>query len=146
MTDVIDKNYAGEGIYRENILDHYAHPRNFGKLTNFDAEHREFNPICGDEETIQIKVENNIIKEIKFFGKGCAISMASSSMFLSEVKGKEINEVKNIAKEQVSDLLNIPISPARVKCALLPLETLRRVIQVYEGQEIQKVDKSRVCL
>ena len=86
-SEIIDRNYAGEGIYRENILDHYSHPRNFGKMEKFDVEHREFNPLCGDEATVQIKIENNIITDIKFHGKGCAVSVAASSMLLSEIKG-----------------------------------------------------------
>lgn len=145
MTELIDRNYAGEGIYKENVLDHYTHPRNFGKLDKFDAEHREFNPICGDDETIQIKVENNIIKDIKFFGKGCAISIASASMLLSEVQGKNLEKIKKITKEEVFELLGIPISPVRVKCALLSLEALRRVIKVYEGEIIIKSNK-KICL
>ena len=143
--EIIDKNYAGDGIYRENILDHYAHPRNFGKLENFDAEFKEFNPLCGDETTIQIKVENNIIKDIKFSGRGCAISVAASSMLLTELKGKQLEYLKNLQKEFVYDLLSIPISPVRVKCALLSLEAVRRVIQVYEGRKVNIVDKSKVC-
>ncbi len=145
MAEIIDRNFAGEGIYRENILDHYAHPRNFGKLEKFDVQHREFNPLCGDEATIQIKVENNIIKDIKFHGKGCAISMASSSMLLTELKGKPIENIKNITKEHVYDLLSIPISPVRVKCALLCLEAVRRAVKIYEGEIVEKVDK-KVCM
>ena len=142
---LIDKSYAGEGMYRENILDHFSNPRHFGKLENFDAEHREFNPLCGDEATIRVKIEDNIIKDIKFFGKGCAISMAATSMLLSELKGKKLDEVKNCQKEFVLDLLNIQISPMRIKCALLGLETLRRVINLYEGEEVEKIDK-KICL
>jgi nitrogen fixation NifU-like protein len=145
MTEFIDRNYVGEGIYRENILDHYTHPRNFGKIESFDAEHREFNPLCGDETTIQIKVENNIVKDIKFHGKGCAISMAASSMLLTELKGKPIENIKNITKEFVFELLSIPISPVRVKCALLSLEAVRRVIKRYEGEEVEQIDK-KICL
>ncbi len=145
MTEFIDKNYVGEGIYRENILDHYMHPRQFGKLEKFDAQHREFNPLCGDEETIQIKIDNKIITDIKFFGKGCAISMAASSMLLSELKGRNVDYVKNITKEDVFKLLNIPISPVRVKCACLSLEALRRVIKVYEGEKIN-LENKKICL
>ncbi|MBS3171092.1 SUF system NifU family Fe-S cluster assembly protein [Candidatus Woesearchaeota archaeon] len=141
MTEIIDRNYAGEGIYRENIIDHYTHPRNFGKLEKFDVQHREFNPLCGDETTIEIKVENNIIKDIKFHGKGCAISMAAASMLLSELKGKPIENIKNISKEHVFDLLSISISPVRVKCALLCLETVRTAVKIYEGGIVEKVDK-----
>ncbi len=144
-SEIIDKNYAGDGIYRENILDHYAHPRNFGKLDKFNIEHKEFNPLCGDEVNIQIKIENDIIKDIKFHGNGCAISVAASSMLLSEIKGKKIETVKNILKEQVFDLLSIPISPVRVKCALLGLEAVRRAIRIYEGEAVEKIEK-KVCM
>ena len=144
MTEIIDKNYAGEGIYRENILDHYMHPQNFGRLEKFDFQFREFNPLCGDEETVQIKVENNIIKDIKFFGKGCAISMAASSMLFSEVKNKTLDDAEKITKENVFELLSVPISPVRVKCACLPLEALRRVIKQYRGEKINISDK-KIC-
>ena len=142
--EIIDKDYVGDGIYRENILDHYSHPRNFGRLEKFDIEHHEFNPLCGDEITMQVNIENNKIKDIKFFGKGCAISISASSMLTSEIKGKDIEELKKIKKEQVFELLNIPISPVRVKCALLSLETLRRVINIYDGERIEKPDK-KIC-
>ncbi|MEK6937343.1 MAG: Fe-S cluster assembly sulfur transfer protein SufU [Nanoarchaeota archaeon] len=145
MTEIIDRNFAGEGIYRENILDHYTHPRNFGKLDKFNAEHREFNPLCGDETTVQIKVENNVIEDIKFHGKGCAISMAASSMLLTELKGQKIETIKNITKEHVFELLSIPISPVRVKCALLCLEAVRRIHKKYEGEIVEEVNK-KICL
>ncbi len=145
MSEAIDRNYAGEGIYRENILDHYTNPRNFGKLEIFDVQHREFNPLCGDEVTVQIKLENNLIKNINFHGKGCAISMAASSMLLSELKGKPIENIKNITKEHVFELLSIPISPVRVKCALLCLEAVRRAVKIYKGEVVEKIDK-KVCI
>ena len=131
---IIDRDYAGEGIYRENIIDHYKYPRNFGNLENPDAEYKEFNPLCGDEATFRIKIENNKIKEIKFIGKGCAISMASCSILTEKIKGKSLNEARKLEKEQVYDMLSIPISPQRVKCALLSWETLRRLIKIYEDK------------
>src|SRR3989344_1268015 len=106
MSEIIDRDYAGEGIYRENILDHYKNPRNFGNIENFDAEYHEFNSLCGDELTLQIKIENNLVKDIRFFGKGCAISIASSSMLSEEIKGKKVDFAKNITKENIFNLLN----------------------------------------
>ena len=130
----IDRDYAGEGIYRENIIDHYKYPRNFGVLQESDAEYKEFNPLCGDEAAMQVKIMDNVIKDIKFKGKGCAISMASCSILTEKIKGKSLNEVKKLEKEQVYDMLGIPISPQRVKCALLSWETLRRLIKIYEDK------------
>ncbi|MBI2671313.1 SUF system NifU family Fe-S cluster assembly protein [Candidatus Woesearchaeota archaeon] len=134
QNQIIDRDYAGEGIYRENIIDHYKSPRNFGILENSDAEYMEFNPLCGDEATMQIKIKDNLIKDIKFKGKGCAISMASCSILTEKIKGKSLNEVKKLEKEQVYEMLSIPISPQRVKCALLSWETLRRLIKIYENK------------
>lgn len=114
-------------IYQEIILDHYQHPRNFGVLADAEIFSLE-NPSCGDSITMQIKVENNHIKDIAFQGKGCAISQASASLLTEFVKGKTLQEVDNFHKDDILTLLGVELSPARMKCALLPLETLKRVI------------------
>ena len=125
----------------EELMEHYKEPRNYGVLDNFDIKESDSNPLCGDEATVQIKIENNIITDIKFHGKGCAVSVAASSMLLSEIKGQKIENVKNISKEHIFELLSIPISPVRVKCALLSLEAVRMAIRIYEGETIEKIEK-----
>jgi len=112
-------------MYAEEILDHYRNPRNFGKLERPDARHRELNPLCGDEYEFQMKFSDGAVKEIKFSGDGCAISMASASMLTEFSKGKKISDLKRLAPDDVIKLLGISVSPARIKCALLPLSILK---------------------
>ena len=114
-------------MYKENILDLYKYPHNFGKLENTTHSHREFNALCGDDITIQVIInkENNKIEDIKFQGSGCAISMASASMLTDEVKGKSLEEAKNIDKNRILNMLQIPISSVRLKCALICLDALK---------------------
>ena len=122
-----------ELMYQENILDHYKNPRNFGKIENASVHHHEYNPLCGDEIDIYLIIDQNKkIIDIKFSGKGCAISQASASMLSEEIKGKKIDELKKLTKEDILNMLGIPISPVRLKCALLSLDTLRNSILIYE--------------
>ncbi|MEW6003638.1 MAG: Fe-S cluster assembly sulfur transfer protein SufU, partial [Nitrospirota bacterium] len=105
-------------IYRENILDHYKNPRNFGRLENPDASYEEGNPLCGDIIGMEIKkrkMEDGRWKmeEIKFWGEGCAISQASASMLTEKVKGKDIEEIKKITKDDILSMLGIELSPLR---------------------------------
>ena len=121
-------------MYAENILDHFNSPRNKGEIKNSDIKHKEFNPFCGDQIEITSKINNKKeITDIKFQGKGCSISQASASMLRELVKNKSIEEVKKLTKEDILDLLNIPIGPVRLKCALLGLDTLQNGIKIYEG-------------
>ena len=121
-------------MYAENILDHFNSPRNKGEIKNSDIKHKEFNPFCGDQIEITSKINNKKeITDIKFQGKGCSISQASASMLTELVKNKSIEEVKKLTKEDILDLLNIPIGPVRLKCALLGLDTLQNGIKIYEG-------------
>ena len=113
-------------MYKEHILDLYKHPHNFGKMENPDFSLREFNPLCGDDLTIQVKVKDGKIEDVKFFGNGCAISIASASLLTDKIKGMKINDVKKMKSEEVIEMLGIPISPARVKCVLLCFEALKR--------------------
>lgn len=115
-------------MYGENILDHYRNPKNFGKLEDPDVKFKEFNPLCGDEYEFQLRFSDGSVKDVKFNGDGCAISMASASMLSEFAKGKKISEVKKISEEDVFKLLGVSISPARIKCALLPLSVLKNCI------------------
>jgi nitrogen fixation NifU-like protein len=126
---------SGADIYREVILDYYRNPRNFGKLEKFDIDARDSNPLCGDEVEIQIRVgENRNIEEIKFTGRGCAISQASTSMLTELAKGKPLDWVKEFTKADVYKLLGNPdLGPSRVKCALLGMKALKTGVYAYLG-------------
>jgi len=119
-------------LYKEQILDHYRNPRNFGRLENANIKNREVNTLCGDEIEMQLKLNSNKVEEVKFIGNGCAISLASASMLTEIVKGKSLEELKNIEKEDILNLLNIEISTVRLKCALLSLDALKNGILNYE--------------
>ncbi|MBI3841512.1 MAG: iron-sulfur cluster assembly scaffold protein [Thaumarchaeota archaeon] len=131
-------------IYRELILDYYRNPRNFGKLERFDIEAHDSNPLCGDEVDMQIKVgPKNSIGEIKFSGKGCAISLASASMLTELAKGKALDWVKDVSKEDVFKMLGNPeLGPSRVKCALLGMKVLKTGVYGYLGAHYEDADGS----
>lgn len=118
-----------EDIYRENILDHYQNPRNFGQIKNPSNSLEELNSFCGDRIRMDLIIKNDHISEVKFSGSGCAVSVASASMLTEAVKGKKVTEVKKIDANKISKMLNIPLTPTRLKCALLPLEVLHRALQ-----------------
>src|SRR5919199_1504782 len=112
-------------LYREIIVDHYQHPHNYGTLDPADISYEDVNPLCGDKVRIDMRVKDGIVEEVKFTGKGCSISQASASMLTDEIKGKSLEEIKQLDKQAVFDLLGIPLGPSRVKCALLPLKVVK---------------------
>ena len=120
-------------IYQENILDHYKNPRNFGKIMNATVHHHEKNPLCGDILDVYILIDDDKnIADVKIYGKGCAISQASASMLTDKVKGKNIDIIKNLKKDDILEMLGIPISAARLKCALLSMDTFKNAIVIFE--------------
>lgn len=120
-------------IYSEIILDYYRHPKNFGKMENPDIISKDYNPLCGDSVEIQLKISNNKIVDVKFNGSGCAISRASASMLTEIIKGKTIEDIIKLDKDDILKLLGIELSPLRLKCALLPLKTLKLGVYSYLG-------------
>ena len=116
---------ADEQFYREYILDHYKNPRNFGRLEGADVSHEEENPLCGDVVGIDLKVEDGNIADVRFHGRGCAISQASASLLTERLRGMSLEDAKQIGKDDVLEELGIEISPARIKCALLSLKVLK---------------------
>jgi nitrogen fixation protein NifU and related proteins len=113
-------------MYREQIIDLYEHPLNRGTLEAADFSYEEDNPLCGDVIRIDVKVdEAQRVADIKWSGNGCAISQASASLLTEEIKGKSLEEVKAFSKDELLELLGIPLSMARVKCALLSLKVLK---------------------
>ena len=115
-----------DDLYRELILDHYKNPHNYGALEPADISYEDDNPLCGDRIRIDIRLDDhNRVSEVRFSGKGCAISQASASMLTDEIKGKTLEELRHFDKQDLLDLLGIPLSPARLKCALLALKVLK---------------------
>lgn len=115
-----------DDIYREIILDHYRNPRNKGKIQNPDVSIHDSNPLCGDEIDIHLKVDGDKIKDIKFEGRGCAISQASASMLTEMVLNKPLTSVKDLTKDDILENIGLTtLGPARIKCALLSLKVLK---------------------
>lgn len=118
-------------MYQEEILDHYKSPKNFGTLSNVSIEHKESNPICGDAFKFQLKIAKGNIEDIAFSGSGCAISTAAASMLSERVKGGSLKEMYTLTKDDILEMLGIPISPVRLNCALLGWDTFRNAIRMY---------------
>ncbi len=114
-----------DDLYRENIIDHYRSPRNKGHIEEPDIHYHDVNPFCGDEITMELKLDGDRIVDVAFDGKGCAISQASASMLTEEIMGKTMDEVKAMDKDDILEMLGIPIGPVRLKCALLSLKALK---------------------
>ncbi len=112
-------------LYRENILEHYQNPSNYGTIDEPDITYEDTNPLCGDRIRIDVRVKDGKIAEIKFSGRGCAISQAAASILTEMVDGEELETVRDLEAQDILDELAIPISPARVKCALLGLKVLK---------------------
>ena len=124
-------------IYREIILDYYRNPRNYGKIENPDISKRDSNPLCGDELEMHINIKENKVSDVKFSGKGCAISQASASMLTELIMGKDFDYVKKLTKEDILDNLGLPdLGPARIKCALLSLKVLKYCIYSYLSEKL----------
>ena len=115
-------------LYRDYILEHYRRPHNFGVLEAPTASYEGSNPLCGDRITMMLGVHDGIVNEVAFTGRGCAISQASASLLTDEIKGKTVAEVERMTPDDVLDLLGIDISPARLKCALLSLDTVAHAL------------------
>ncbi|MGA8475984.1 MAG: SUF system NifU family Fe-S cluster assembly protein [Candidatus Cybelea sp.] len=114
-----------DDFYRDYILDHYRNPRNFGTLENADVEAEDLNPLCGDQIRMQLMVDGDVVRDLRFSGKGCAISQASASMLTEAVKGMKLSDVAKLSKDVVLENVGIGISPTRMKCAMLGLRVLK---------------------
>jgi len=119
-------------IYREEILDNYKHPKNYGKLTSSNASWHEENTSCGDALDLTVSVKDGKVQDIKFEGVGCAVSVASASMLYDRVKGMSILEIKKIVKEEVLANFGETMTSGRIKCALLSYNALNKLIESYE--------------
>ena len=124
-----------DDLYRDEILEHYRQPHNFGTLTAPDAVHEGSNPLCGDRITMMLSLsDEGLVRDVAFQGRGCAISQASASLLTDRIKGRSVTEVEAMTSQDVLDLLGIEISPARLKCALLSLDTLQHALEARSAQ------------
>lgn len=115
-------------LYREELLEHYRNPLNFGKLRKFTVSSKQTNPFCGDDVELFINLDKNRITNIGFEGKGCAISMAGASMLTEHVRGKTKEELTKFTQKDMLNLLGVEVSETRKKCALLALSVLKDCI------------------
>ncbi|MBI2141199.1 SUF system NifU family Fe-S cluster assembly protein [Candidatus Woesearchaeota archaeon] len=122
-----------ENLYREELMDHYQNPRNFGNMADADVSYHDYNPVCGDEVTVQLKMENGTVKEAMFNGKGCAISQAAASMLTEQIHGKSVKAVVAMTQNDMLEITKINPGPVRIKCALLALRAVQKGIIQYEA-------------
>ncbi|OGG52994.1 hypothetical protein A3H16_00615 [Candidatus Kaiserbacteria bacterium RIFCSPLOWO2_12_FULL_53_8] len=113
-------------MYREEILEHYRHPMNFGTLKKPSHTISAANPLCGDRITLQLRVEKGIVREVAFEASGCAISIAAASLFSEWMKGKKLAQVQKVGEKKTQELIKAPISVARIQCVLLPYSALKK--------------------
>ncbi|MDQ3874164.1 MAG: SUF system NifU family Fe-S cluster assembly protein [Actinomycetota bacterium] len=122
-------------LYREVILDHYKNPRGHGSLAEADARAEGMNPLCGDEVTISLAFadDGETVRDVMFEGRGCAISQAATSMLMEMAKGRSAEEIAAMPKEDLLDEIGIPLTPIRLKCALLGLGVLKVALNRAKG-------------
>ena len=119
-----------DDLYRDEILEHYRQPHNFGTLQQPDAVHEGHNPLCGDRITMMLEIsDDGTVSDVAFSGRGCAISQASTSMLTEKLIGKSLPQIQKITPKDIYKMLSIEISPGRKKCALLSLETTKKAAQ-----------------
>lgn len=116
-----------DDIYQQQILEHARHPHNFGTLEGATISHEEHNPLCGDKVRIDLLIEDELIVDVRFSGRGCAISQASASLLTDELVGMPVERAKAYSKDDLLELIGIPLSknPTRLKCALLSLKAVK---------------------
>jgi nitrogen fixation NifU-like protein len=124
-----------DDFYREEILEHYTHPHNYGVLDDPDISHEEHNPLCGDRVRFDIELDGDgqTVKDVRFSGVGCAISKAAASMLTDLVLGMTLDEIRSLTTEDMLDELGIDLGPVRLKCALLPLKVVKVGAYGLEG-------------
>ena len=123
-------------IYAEEIVSHYEHPHNKGKIEKASASFHEYNPTCGDDITVYMSIKGGKVSDIKFDGNGCAISMAAASMLTDEIKGKSVAEAEKMGVRDLIGLIGIDPGPARLKCATLSLKAVKKALFLYQHKEI----------
>jgi nitrogen fixation NifU-like protein len=125
-----------DDLYRDEILEHYREPHNFGTLDAPDAVHEGNNPLCGDRITMMLALsDEGTVTDVAFSGRGCAISQASASLLTDEIKGRPLADVEAMRNQDILDMLGIEISPARLKCAMLSLDTMQTALRDRDSEE-----------
>lgn len=117
-----------DALYHDNVMDHYYHPRNYGLQDIFDHEIRKENPLCGDSICVRMALDEDIIQQISFEQEGCVISRAAASIICEHLTGKSLSEAASLHEKRVLELLQVPLMPARLKCAMLALDAFRQII------------------
>ena len=125
-----------DDFYRENILDHYKNPRNAGHLEAPTATAEGVNPLCGDELSIELQVDDGVVTDVRYNGRGCAISQAAASMLSDTIKGRRVDELAGVGKDDVLEELGIPLTPIRLKCAILGLGVLKVALNQVTGEPL----------
>lgn len=120
-------------LYREVILDHYKNPRGHGVIEGADAQAEGQNPLCGDEVAIFVALDGDKIEDVRFRGRGCAISQAATSMLVEMVRGRTVDEVASMPRDELLEEVGIPLTPVRLKCALLGLGVLKVALHRARG-------------
>ena len=133
-----------DDLYRDYILEHYRRPHNFGVLDAPTATFEGANPLCGDRITMQLGIRDGVVAEIAFTGRGCAISQASASLLTDEIMGMPVEKAEAFRADDLLELLGIDISPARLKCAMLSLETLEHALAETPGASDAALDVAPV--
>jgi len=127
----------GSDMYRQQILDHYKNPRNYGEIEGADIEHVGENPMCGD--TIKMFVvladDDDTIEHVSFIGDGCAISQASASMLSEELQGMSLSAVREMDRDDIIDMLGVELSPMRIKCAVLAEKVAQDGVAILQGDK-----------
>ena len=141
-----------DSMYREVILDHYKNPRGHGVIEGADAEAEGLNPLCGDEVAIFVSFDGDRIEDVKFRGRGCAISQAATSMLMEMVRGRPAQEVAEMSRDELLEEVGIPLTPIRLKCALLGLGVLKVALHRGKGTSLPdewsglaEAELKRVC-
>lgn len=124
-----------EDMYKEELLEHYRSPNNYGSIANADIRYLDFNPVCGDEIEIFIKAKDGMVADVKFIGKGCAISQAAASILTEKIKGKKLQDAKKISNVQMLAMIPVKVSHLRIKCGLLALKAVQKGITIHEGKK-----------
>ena len=119
-------------LYSDILLDHFRHPRNYGSLPAPDVSNEQFNPLCGDRIRLELKLDESIVSEARFKGDACAISTAAASLLTEIILGANITDVAGISDTRLISMLESEIQPARLQCALLPLQALREGLKNHE--------------
>lgn len=116
-------------LYRQQIIDNYNNPKNFGKLAHYNGHSKVFNKTCGDEIEVYLDIQDGKIQDIKYDAMGCAISVAAASLLSEEIKGLELSEVEKLDDEYIQELIGTKLTSSRIKCAMLSLDGVKKAIE-----------------